>query len=84
MPVKKPDSRPLFKVRCTHRIPIGPIGADRIIPIDIHPTNMDIMVPTIEGSSFKLTKVVKRFELPMKSRMILVVIPLVCLNKTHW
>lgn len=32
-PVKKPDHRPLFSVRCIHKTPIGPIGADTKTPI---------------------------------------------------
>ena len=39
-----------------HRIPIGPMGADRIIPIDTQPIIMDIIVPTTGGSSFKTYK----------------------------
>lgn len=32
-PVTKPDHRPLFRVRCMHNTPIGPMGADTKIPI---------------------------------------------------
>lgn len=34
-PVRNPYHRPLFSVRCTHRTPTGPIGADATIPIRI-------------------------------------------------
>ena len=34
-PVTKPYIRPLLSVRCTHNIPVGPIGADATIPIII-------------------------------------------------
>ena len=32
-PVTKPYMRPLLSVLCTHKIPVGPIGADATIPI---------------------------------------------------
>ena len=43
------------------RIPLGPIGADRIIPIDTQPINMDINVPNAGGSSLKTYKDSKKF-----------------------
>ena len=39
-----------------HRIPIGPIGADKIMPIDTQLVIMDIIVPTRGGSSIKTYK----------------------------
>lgn len=44
-----------------HRIPIGPMGADRKIPIDTQPINMDRIVPTTEGLKVKTYKDTNKF-----------------------
>ena len=44
-----------------HRMPIGPMGADRKIPIDTQPTNMDIIVPKKEVIQFTTCKDNKNF-----------------------
>ena len=41
-----------------HRIPIGPMGADRKIPIDTQPINIDIIVPTQEVNQLQNAKIV--------------------------
>ena len=37
-----------------HKMPIGPMGADRKIPIDTQPINMDRIVPTQEISQLNV------------------------------
>lgn len=47
IPVNSPDRRPLLSVRCTQSIPIGPMGADKITPMEIQLTIMDMMVAKV-------------------------------------
>ena len=44
-----------------HRMPIGPMGADRKTPIDTQPTNMDIIVPKKEVIQLTTYKDRKKF-----------------------
>ena len=47
IPVKNPVRRPFSKVRCTQRIPTGPIGADMMIPMAI-PRQIIYIIPSMK------------------------------------
>ena len=59
-PVHQPASRPLFKVRCTQSMPIGPIGAERITPIAKHPNIVDMINSIIVLHKMQFAKLVKK------------------------
>lgn len=50
-PVTKPYQRPLFSVRCMHRMPTGPMGAVAITPMTI-PLKMKSRISSWKGKSW--------------------------------